>query len=317
MIDIHQHVLPKEYLTALESKGIMPKGGVPWPNWSPELAMEVMDRNGIDKGIFFVSEPGVYFGDKEWARYLARMVNEYAARTISDHPGKFGNFALLPLPLVDDSLKELEYAMDTLKLDGIALLTNYAGQYPGAPEFEELFAEFNRRKTIVFLHPTSAPPEQLSKLKIPGYCLEFVFDTTRAITNLIISGTLERYRDLRLICAHAGGTIPYLAQRLEYTRIRSKEWFPEIEKGAPRGMFAYLQDLYYDTGLSYGAATLSMLEKFVGYKQMMFGSDWPFAPERWLTEDVNAVANYFGGNSKIRKAVEEDNIVELLKYSRG
>jgi 6-methylsalicylate decarboxylase len=315
MIDVHQHVLPKEYLAEVKNRGMVPRGGVPWPDWSPELAMEVMDRHGIKKGIFFVSEPGVYFGDKESARYLARVANEYCARTVTDHPQRFGNFALLPLPYVDDAQLELEYAMDTLKLDGVALLSNLGGKYPGDPDYEELFAELNRRKAIVFVHPTTPPPEQISKLKIPGFYLEFVFDTTRAITNIIISGTAERYRNIRFIFAHAGGTMPYLAQRLEYTR--SLGLFPEIEKATPRGAYAYLQDFYYDTALSYSPATMSLLQKFVGYKQILFGSDWPFAKERYMGETVAAVASYFGFNGKIRSAVQEDNIVELLKYTHG
>ena len=312
MIDVHQHVLPPEYVKALESRGIMPKGNVPWPKWNPELALETMERNGIDKGVFFVSEPGTDFNDREWGRYLARMVNEYCAATIEKHPDKFGNFALLPLPYLDDAMAELEYALDTLKLDGIALLTNYSGKYLGDPEFDELFAELNRRNAIVFIHPTSPLPEQISKVKLPGYCLEFVFDTTRSVANLLISGTLEKNPNLKIICAHAGGTIPYLAQRFEYTRVRSNQQFPEFEPNTPKGVSRYLQNLYYDTGLSYSDTTLGFLEKFVGFQQILFGSDWPFAPERWMTENVEAVKCHFKSNGKMLAAVSGGNAIELL-----
>jgi predicted TIM-barrel fold metal-dependent hydrolase len=127
---------------------------------------------------------------------------------------------------------------------------------------------------------------------------------------------LERYPDIKFVISHAGGTMPYLAQRLEYTRIRSKAGFPHIEENTPKGILHYHQNLYYDTGLSYGDANFAFLEKFVGYKQILFGSDWPFGPEQWMTENVNAIANYFKGNKKILNAVQHDNAFELLNFVR-
>ena len=122
IIDVHSHVLPPEYVSTLDQRGIKPVGGVSWPKWSPELALEMMDNNGIKKTILSLSEPGVFFGDEPLALHLAHLSNEYCTHVIRDFSPRFGAFAFLPLPFVDGALKELEYALDTLELDGVVLI---------------------------------------------------------------------------------------------------------------------------------------------------------------------------------------------------
>ncbi len=156
-IDVHQHILPPGYLSALAKLGITTGGGSPlpaWNAWDVQSTLELMDRHGIATAITSILEPGIYFGDREFTRDLARRCNDYSARLSHEYPHRFGAFAILPLPDLDAALRELEYALDTLKLDGIVLLSSIEGRYPGDPAFDELFTELNRHKAIVFLHLT-------------------------------------------------------------------------------------------------------------------------------------------------------------------
>jgi hypothetical protein len=147
------------------------------------------------------------------------------------------------------------------------------------------------------VHPTSPKQEKISDLKLPAYTLEFPFDTTRAVASLLLNGVFDRYRDVRSQFTHAGGTIPYLLQRLEYTRTRSAEAFPELAKGTPNGVAATLRgNVFYDTALSYSKVTLSALGQFPGYDRVLFGSDFPHAPARYAAEGAQALKEYFEGN---------------------
>src|SRR5208282_4146085 len=121
------------------------------PHWSVEATLAMMDRTGIATGMLSVSSPGVHFGNDKNARLLARSVNEFAARMIGDHRGRFGGFASLPLPDVDGALAEIAYALDTLKLDGVVMLTNFNGVYLGDKRLDPVFDELNRRGAVVFI----------------------------------------------------------------------------------------------------------------------------------------------------------------------
>ena len=313
IIDLHSHVLPPEYVSTLAPRGIEPPG-VSWPPWSPELALEMAETTGIEKTVLSLSAPGVFFGEEQLALHLARLSNEYCAGVVRDFSPHFGSFAFLPLPFVDGALEELEYALDTLELDGVVLLSNTAGKYVGDPQFDALFAELNRRKVFVLVHPTSPTPEKISDLKLPAYALEFPFDTTRAVASLLLSGVFDRYPDIRFQFTHAGGTIPYLLQRLEYTRTRSAETFPELRRGTPNGVAATLREnVFYDTALSYGKATLSALGQFPGYDRVVFGSDFPHAPARYTAETVEALRTYFEQDDAAYAAIERENALNLLK----
>jgi len=314
MIDFHQHILPKEYMKVIDDLKVISQGGFKYPDWSAEAAIENMDKAGTEKTIIYLSEPGTFFNnDEELAKRLSRMVNEICKKTVDVFPGRFGAFGVLPMPFTDSSLKEIEYIFDTLGLDGIAMLTNIDGMYPGAEAYEEVFAELNRRKAIVVFHPALPPAGMVSKIPIPGFMLEFPFETTRCITNILITGSAEKYRDIRWLFTHAGGAMPYLAQRFEYMRTRG--FFPEIEESTPRGANASLQDFYYDTALSYGDGTFALLEKFVGLDHILFGSDWPFAPVNYTIEAANNIDKYWGVNERIRNMVKRENALYLLSTS--
>lgn len=308
-IDVHHHIVPQEYLAALASIGITTSGGRPFPEWTPDSSLALMDEHGIATAITSVTSPGVYFGDRAFARDLARRCNEMSARLVSDHPQRFGAFAVLPLPDVDGALSEVEYALDTLGLDGVGLLASVGDQYMGDPAFDALFAELNRRKTVTFIHPTIPPGSDVPRLDLPAFMVEFVFDTTRAVTNLIYSGTLERYRDIPFIISHAGGAAPYLAWRIWVGGFP----LPDVHEHAPEGAITYLQRLYYDTALSAAPYALRSLQELVDSSHILFGSDYPFAPAILTTETVRGLADYDGFDSQARMTIERENALRLFR----
>src|SRR5262249_1423634 len=234
-IDVHHHILPGEYVSALAKIGITGGGGIPFPNWSIDGGIGLMDRHGIQAAVTSVSSPGVHFGDAAAARDLARRCNEISARLVTDHPTRFGGFATLPLPDVKGALRELEYALDTLGLDGVVLLASqHDGRVLGDSAFDELFAELERRHPPVFGHPTIPKSSETIPIDIPGFAAEFTFDTSRAILNLVWTGTAERCRNVRLIFSHAGGTAPFLAWRWSLL-----DHLPGTRERAPRGVVHY------------------------------------------------------------------------------
>jgi 6-methylsalicylate decarboxylase len=263
-----------------------------------------MDRHAIATAITSISEPGIFFGDASFRQDLARCCNEFSAQLIHEYPRRFGAFAILPLPDIEAALRELEYALDTLKLDGIVLLSSVDGRYPGDPLFDELFTELNRRKAVVFLHPTVPAIQSELKLDLPPFLIEFVFDTTRAVTNLIYSGTLQRCPDIRFIVAHAGGTVPFLAYRISMGQI--------MLPGAPQGALTYLKQLYYDTALSVNPNALRSLQELVDSSHILFGSDYPFAPELAVSLFVQGIQNFDGFDEQARKAIERESALALF-----
>jgi predicted TIM-barrel fold metal-dependent hydrolase len=312
-IDVHHHILPPEYLTALAGIGVTNVGRVTFPKWSVETTLGAMDRHGIATAITSISAPGVYFGDRAFAQDLARRCNEISARLVSDHPQRFGAFAVMPLPDVEAALREVEYALDTLKLDGIVLLASIGDQYLGDADFDPLFAELNRRKAVVFIHPTVPPGYTVPKLTLPAPLIDFIFDTTRAVTNLIYSGTLERCPDISFIVSHAGGAVPYLAWRISLF----KTLLPGMGEKVPQDVITYLKRLYYDTALSAVPYALRSLQELVDPSHILFGSDYPFAPEPITAATVQGLNTYDGFDAQARAAIERDNGLKLFPRLRA
>jgi len=296
-IDIHHHILPPEYLKSLAKVNVITAGNVQFPIWEPKDSLELMDRQGIATAITSISSPGIYFGDSEFSKKVARLCNEYSANLINDFPQRFGGFAILPLPDIDASLNELEYALDTLNLDGIVLLSNINGTYLGDPEYEELYSELNHRKMVVFIHPNAPPAEQLPKLSFPTSVLEFVFDTTRAAANIIHHGILKKYPNIKFILAHAGGTAPYLAWRITFGNER---------------LIKYLKNFYYDMAISATPYALNTLLQVTDSSKILFGSDYPFVHEIIIKEMVQGLGKYNGFNKEECSAIENKNAFSLF-----
>ena len=267
-IDTHHHVVPPEYAAWLRSKGAL-AGGLPIPAWDPDAALFLMDRHDVAAAVLSVSTPGVHLGDGADARNLARHVNEYAAQVVRDHPARFGFFATLTLPDVDGALAEIDHAFDTLGADGVVLLANCGGTYLGDQAFDPVFDELQRRRAVVFVHP-SVPPGLEPIEGIPPFMADFLLDTTRAAVNLARSGTLDRCPDLRIVLAHASGFLPYAAYRLSAAA--------SAEGNVVTGL-ARLQRYYFDIALSGSPTALPSLLAFTDPAHVTFGSDWPYAPD--------------------------------------
>ena len=311
-IDVHHHLVPPEYVAALEKMGVTDSLGRAFPAWSARGSLDVMDANGIKAAVTGLSSPGVYFGDADRAAGLARLCNEASARLVADRPGRFGAFATLGLPDVAASLRELEYSLDTLKLDGVALLSNYDGRYLGDPGFGELYAELNERNAVVYVHPTTPAGGNPLGREVPTFLMEVTFDTTRAIFNLIFQGVVERYPGIQWIFSHAGGVMPYIAWRVSLGQFI----LPDAVRTAPRGAWHYLGKLFYDTGLSANPHALRSLQELVAPSQILFGTDYPFAPEILTTETVNGLHAYDGFPPEALAAIEYGNALRLFPRFR-
>jgi predicted TIM-barrel fold metal-dependent hydrolase len=308
-IDVHHHVLPPNFVSALNSLNIPWTGGPEVPSWSLQQAHDMMGAMGIDAAVASPS-PGVYWGgDTGFAVKLARETNEFVADVVRDDPEHFGGFATIPLPDVDASLEEVEYAYDTLGLDGVVLYTSQGDRYLGDRSYDPFFEELDRRKAIVFIHPTTIPPgADATGLTIPFGVAEFTFDTTRAVMNMLYSGTLERYPSIRYIVSHAGGTIPYLAWR-----IAGASYLPELRDRAPKtDGLALLQELYYDTALSTSEFVFGALKEFVPMSQVLFGSDFPYIGPAVLQAERYGLENSKVLDDAARAAIDRGNALTLF-----
>ena len=266
-IDVHHHIVPPLYAQWLRERGLA-AGGLPIPDWSAEASLDLMDERGVETAILSVSTPGVHLTDDAEARARAREVNDFTAKVVSDHPTRFGLFATLTLPDVDGALAELAYAFDTLRADGVVLLANSRGVYLGDRRFDPLFDELNRRRAVVFVHPSTLPGVEPVP-GVPAFVADFLLDTTRAAISLTRSGTLERCPDVKVILSHAGGFVPYAAYRIAIASSAG---------GNPLEGIARLKRFYFDTALSSSPTALPSLLAFAERERVLFGSDFPYAP---------------------------------------
>ena len=305
-IDVHHHILPPDYVAEVGDDRIGPISVAgKTPDWSPAKSIEVMDRHGIATAVTSISAPGFWFGDAKATARLCRHANDYAAKLRRDHPRRFGVFAGLPLPDIDASLAEIRHALDELKADGIGLMTNYGSKYPGDPAFAPVFDELDRRGTVVYFHPTTATCNQCQP-EYPPATLDFPFDTTRAITSLLYGGTLARCRNIKWIFSHAGGAVPFMAERIARLAAR-----PQYKEKVPNGVLPELKRLYYDTALSANWLAFRSLLELVVPQQVLFGSDYPFAPEATLEATVKGLISMNLGAGVLR-GIERDHALKLF-----
>ena len=311
-IDVHAHYLPDGYADEMRKGGIVNPDGMPgYPNWSIALALETYEKYGIETGILSISSPGIHYGDDAAARRLARKVNDAGAEAVTRHPKRFGLFAALPMPDVDGSLEEIGYAMDTLQADGIGLKTNAHGIYLGDKKFDPIFDELNRRKAVIFIHPTSPTCWQQCGMGYPRPMLEFPFETARAVTNLIFSGTMERCPDISIIIPHNGGTVPILAGRISAVGAA-------LRLGAPGTLDAmtYLRRLYYDTAMSGTGLSIASMLELTDTSHVVYGSDWPwYRAEQGLQTNQQIEESKFFSDAD-RDAIYRTNALRLLPRLR-
>ncbi|MFH8979886.1 amidohydrolase family protein [Streptomyces varsoviensis] len=327
-IDVHQHIVPPVWAKVLGDLGL-DSGGWAIPAWSVADAIAMMDEQGIATGVLSVTAPGVHLtgttsnspnsgsgisgsgssgsgiSGAPLPQALARAVNEYGAEVAKDHPTRFGSFASLPLPDVDAALEEAAYALDTLGADGVVLLSNTAGRYLGDPAYEPLWAELDRRAAVVFVHPAQPPMPLLPGTPAP--LADYVFDTTRTAVNMVLNGVLSRYRRVKVILSHGGGYLPYAAYR--FSGLTSTVLDPERTSD---DVIRDLKRFYFDTALAASPSSLPTLMEFAEPGHVLYGSDWPFAPQEAGTYYNRFLETYTGFAPGQAAAIDRGNAEALF-----
>ena len=293
-IDVHHHCR-----TAVQGGA----GRGPGSDWSPDKSIEQMDKFGIATSIISATVPAEPFYDgTEKSRTVARGVNDFIAKMMVDHPGRFGLFAAIPMPDIDGTLREIEYAFDTLHADGIGIFSSVRDKYPGDPIFAPIWRELNRRKAIVFIHPTFPSCCGNVVAGVGAQMVEFDFDTTRAVVSLLVNGVLSSFPDLRIIVNHSGATIPTLAGRI-------KDRMPAgTETTVPKGAIFELQKLYYEVAHATYPYPMAALRSFAPSTHILFGTDYPLEP---IESTHNEMAK-LRLPSDLQRAVDRTNAERLI-----
>lgn len=301
-IDIHYHAMAPAWLE-IAQEDMPPDIRAIAKAWTPEVALAAMDKADIETAICSISNPGIWFGDVAQSRKLARACNDYMAGMVADHPTRFGMFAALPLPDVEGSLAELAYAFDTLKADGVALFTSYGTSWIADPKYAPVFQELNRRKAVVYVHPTAPACCQKLVPGVPAVLMEFTADTSRAILQWMMTKSSALYPDLHMIFSHSGGLFMAGVGRLQVLA----DTQPEIK--LPTDIGAEAAKLYYEFSSAADKPTMDLLRSYVPASHIMLGTDAPF---------IKDVARNLGQFDRLRltpgerSAMERDNAVRLM-----
>jgi predicted TIM-barrel fold metal-dependent hydrolase len=323
-INVHHHLTAPAYVKFLTENNVRD-----FPNRSVQQGLDDMEKSGVATAFTSIIGPGLWTGNVAETRRLARECNEFAAKLVRDYPGRFGMFASLTLPDIDGSLREIEYALDTLKADGIYLFTSfgqqrlYGDKYLGDASLAPIYQELNRRKAIVYTHPKDAACCHATNPDVIPSMIEYGTDTSRAIGSLLFSGTASRYPDLTFIFSHGGGTMPYLASRFLGGIAPYLQDGGALRPGAPperrnpnmpKGMLYELQKFYYDTASVENTLSLPALRKLVPLPHILFGTDFPFGTGAEHVENLHA-AGVFSATEL--RAIERENAIRLLPRLRA
>ncbi len=303
-IDVHHHFYPPFLLQAWKDANMRNPQVV--QRWTLDGALEQMDRGGVATAMLSLPTGlNLHNLSADDTKRLTHMVNEYALKAKADHPGRFGLFAFLPMPDVDATLKDIGYALDELKADGIGLNTSYGDKWLGDPAFKPVMEELNRRKATVFVHPLG--PACCGNLMsyVPASFTEYPQDTNRTVMSLLFSGTFSRTRDVRWIFCHAGAAVPLLAGRVKSL---AKIQIRNAAQALPDGVDFELQRLFYETANAAYAPNMAALLKYVNVSQVLFGTDYPYVS---VTENVDDLVKAGLSEAEL-KAVEYQNAMKLI-----
>lgn len=304
-IDVHHHMQPPFYVNAMQDE--LKRSNFTARPWTPAVSLDAMDKHGIATAMLSPVQRVVAdsMSDRsERARSLTRQSNEFGAQVVRVHPGRFGLFAALPLPDQDGSLKEIEYAYDTLKCDGIALWTSYLDKWPGDPAFERAFEDLNRRNAVVFFHPATASccRNLIPGLQVAGM-IEYDLDTARAAESLLVNGTPARFPNIRFIFSHSGGAITVLAARVidDYPKNRLSQ--------LPNGVEYEFKKFYYEVAHASKTPALDALKDVAPVSQILFGADVPI---RGYELTMEGLAEYRGFSEADWRAINRGNAERLF-----
>src|SRR5712671_1249043 len=301
-IDMHHHFAPPAWLAEVRGRPLLQPANT---RWTPEQSIVDMDRGGVAAAVVSITNPGIWFGDAGQTRRLARACNDYGASLVQKHPARFGFFAAMPLPDVDATLKEIEYAYDTLKADGVGLLTSYGDAWLGNRAYRPVMEELNRRKAIVAVHPTAANCCRNLEYA-PGVgpgSMEYGTDTTRAIMGVAFSGDATRCPDIRFIWSHAGGTVPFLAGRIEGSSNGAKD-------ALPNGFISELKKFHYDLAGAANRGAIASLLQLVATTQIVFGTDFP--PGGTSAAVARTLPEIGMFSERDLRAIDRENALRLL-----
>jgi aminocarboxymuconate-semialdehyde decarboxylase len=279
--------------------------GITAPMTDVAKRIEDMDRVGIDVEVVSLSTPNVFFTDSSRQTEVARLVNDAYAELIAKHPARFKGFASIPMDNTDAALKELHRAIDELKLNGVILLSNIRGRSLTATEYRPFFAEANRMKLCILLHPMLPANTEAFREYVLGPIIGFPFDTTLAVARMCYDGLFRELPDIRWIIGHLGGAVPYLMERMD------NGWrdFAECRENIDQLPSSYLKLLYYDT-VSFSSFTLKLVREMVGADHMVMGSDYPHLLGS-IDRAVSSIANLdITGNEKGQ--IFEDTALSIL-----
>jgi predicted TIM-barrel fold metal-dependent hydrolase len=301
-IDVHHHFAPPAWITAVKGRELLHKANT---EWTPDRSIEDMDEAGVATAVVSITNPGLWFGDQRATRKLARACNEYGAGLVQERPDRFGLFAVLPMPDVDAALAEIAHAYDTLEADGMHLFTSYGDVWLGNQAFEPVMAELNRRGAVVHVHPTAANCCKNLIPDVKASVLEYGTDTSRAMLGVLSSGQAARYPDIQFIWSHAGGTLPFLAGRVESMLVGLKEH----EVRLPNGVVPEMQRFNYDLAGAANKYAMSSLMQLVDAQKVLFGTDFPPAGPSIAT--VRELSERGFADADLR-SIERDNAVRLM-----
>ncbi len=283
MIDVHAHLLPTEFVSALESEGRLMDEGFPLPKYDVENHLRWMDEAGVGTSVLTLAAPQPTSAD------VVRHSNEAAARIKREHPGRFLFCAALPLPDVSRAIEEVKYALDTLKADGIKLATNVNGQYLGTPELDTLFSVLNERQAVIILHPHRPEPVNRQVMQqTPLAMQEYLSETTRAVANMISRNVLARYNNIKVVVPHCGAYLPLAVPRMKsLTQVmQANKMVGEIDWDAN------LAVLYYDLAGAHSPEVIRMLLTITTPDHLLYGSDYPYVASQVLTKSLARMKQY-------------------------
>jgi len=306
-LDLHHHFANATLIKLMNDKKTA--GFQTWQPYSPAKAIEDMDKGGVQASMISITTPGIWFGAALETQRLARELNEFGAKMVGDHPGRFGLFAVLPFPNANDCLKEIEYAFDTLKAEGVGLLSSYSNKWLGDPAFAEVFRELNRRKAVVYTHAQVADCCQNLIPGISDTTIEYNTDTARTIISLIESGRCAECPEIKFIFSHAGGTILALPGRFLGQQASAVNL---AKKAEPNSRLGQLRRFYYDTAGSTNPIQMTALKTLVSTSQIVFGTDFPFGS----SFNTAAGLQNCGFTAEELRSIDRGNAINILpKYA--
>jgi predicted TIM-barrel fold metal-dependent hydrolase len=299
-IDIHHHFAPPAWIAEVKGRPLLQPANTAW---TPDKSIEELDRGGCAAAVISITNPGLWFGDQQATTRVARACNDYGAKLVQQYPKRFGLFASMPLPGVDETLKEIAYAYDVLKADGVGLFTSYGDLWLGNAAFRPVMEELNRRKAIVHVHPTAANCCRNLDYGVAPNSIEYGTDTTRAIVGVTFTGDTTRYPDIRFVWSHAGGSAPFLASRIDGASAAAKDRMPA-------GFMAEARKFYYDTAGAANRGAMASLLQLVSPSQILFGTDFPSSGTSLAVAAAMSELGFFKENDL--RAIERGNALRLL-----